>query len=77
MRALEELGLIKFIGNQLSHIISQIPEQYRLLVAVLVILWVSSIASAFIEYVSFFLREISYQRKTSNIFSEKIFKTLP
>lgn len=48
MESLTELGLIEVLGNLCVKIISTVTPQYRLLVAVLLILWVSGIASAFL-----------------------------
>lgn len=51
MRCLEELGLIEWIGIQTTALIGQVPAgKGREAVAILLILWVSSIVSAFIEY---------------------------
>ncbi|XP_061393507.1 P protein-like [Musca vetustissima] len=46
MESLTELGLIEVLGNLCVKIISTVSPTYRLLVAVLLILWVSGIASA-------------------------------
>ncbi|XP_073836781.1 P protein-like [Musca autumnalis] len=48
MESLTELGLIDVLGNLCVKIISTVSPAYRLLVAVLLILWVSGIASAFL-----------------------------
>lgn len=48
MEALTELGLIGVLGDLCIEIISRAPPDYRLLVAILLILWVSGIASAFL-----------------------------
>ncbi|XP_075163669.1 P protein-like [Haematobia irritans] len=48
MEALTELGLIEVLGNFCIRIISNISPDYRLLIALLLILWVSGIASAFL-----------------------------
>ncbi|KAM7353321.1 OCA2 melanosomal transmembrane protein hoepel1 isoform 2-T2 [Cochliomyia hominivorax] len=49
MEALSELGLIEWIGNMTENIILGVSEESRLMVAVLIILWVSAIASAFVD----------------------------
>uniref|UniRef100_T1PFL4 Citrate transporter n=1 Tax=Musca domestica TaxID=7370 RepID=T1PFL4_MUSDO len=49
MEALSELGLIEWIGNMTENIILGVGEESRLMVAVLIILWVSAIASAFVD----------------------------
>jgi len=54
MRSLEEMGLIEFIGQQTVNIISKVDEGMgRILVAVLLITWVSAIASAFIDNIPY------------------------
>lgn len=49
MESLAKLGLIDFIGNQTEAIILSVDEEYRLSVAIVIILWVSAIASAFVD----------------------------
>ncbi|KPU74378.1 uncharacterized protein Dana_GF21545, isoform B [Drosophila ananassae] len=49
MEALTELGLIEWIGNMTEHIILSVGEDQRLMVAILIILWVSAVASAFVD----------------------------
>lgn len=49
MEALTELGLIEFIGRQTVSIILSVGEGSRLAVAILIILWVSALASAFVD----------------------------
>ncbi|ALC40049.1 hoe1 [Drosophila busckii] len=49
MEALTELGLIEWIGNMTEGIILGVGEQHRLMVAILIILWVSAVASAFVD----------------------------
>lgn len=49
MEALSELGLIEWIGSMTENIILGVGEESRLMVAVLIILWVSAIASAFVD----------------------------
>ena len=41
MHGLEVLGLIAFVGDVLSSIIESVPQDYRLAVAILLIIWVS------------------------------------
>lgn len=54
MKGLEELGLIEFIGETTAHIIRGVPEgNGRLTVAILLILWVSSFVSAFIDNIPY------------------------
>lgn len=49
MESLSELGLIDWIGTQTEAIILTVNEESRLAVAILIILWVSAIASAFVD----------------------------
>ncbi|KAJ6636603.1 P protein, partial [Pseudolycoriella hygida] len=49
MEALGELGLIEWIGNQTENIIFSVSVDARLAVAILIILWVSAFASAFVD----------------------------
>lgn len=49
MESLTGLGLIDWIGTQTESIILSVNEEFRLTVAILIILWVSAIASAFVD----------------------------
>jgi len=49
MEALTELGLIGFIGLQTQNVILSVDEGSQLTVAILIILWVSAIAGAFVD----------------------------
>lgn len=49
MEALSKLGLISWIGNMTENLILQVGPESRLAVAVMLILWVSGIASAFVD----------------------------
>lgn len=49
MESLAELGLIDWIGTQTENVIMTVNEESRLTVAILIILWVSAIASAFVD----------------------------
>lgn len=49
MEALSRLGLIDWIGSQTEEIILSVPEEYRLAAALLLILWVSGLASSFVD----------------------------
>ncbi|XP_015188878.1 PREDICTED: P protein isoform X1 [Polistes dominula] len=51
MEALSRLGLIAWIGKQTERIILSVNEESRLAVAILLILWVSAFASAFVDNV--------------------------
>ncbi|CAG9576948.1 unnamed protein product [Danaus chrysippus] len=49
MEVLSKLGLIAWIGRMTETIISQVGEDSRLAVAIMLILWVSGLASAFVD----------------------------
>ncbi|CAH1642262.1 unnamed protein product [Spodoptera littoralis] len=49
MEALSKLGLISWIGSLTENLILQVGQESRLAVAVMLILWVSGIASAFVD----------------------------
>lgn len=49
MESLAELGLIDWIGTQTENVILTVGEESRLAVALMIILWVSAIASAFVD----------------------------
>lgn len=53
MEALGELGLMKTIGDAIADVIKQADEDSRLLVALLLILWVSALASSFIDNIPY------------------------
>lgn len=53
MEALSELGLIEFIGKQAVSLILMSGESSRLAVAILIIVWVSALASAFVDNIPF------------------------
>ena len=53
MKSLEEMGLIEFIGNQTKDLIALVDMSNRLSVAVVLILWVSALASSFIDNIPF------------------------
>ncbi|KAJ8707733.1 hypothetical protein PYW07_011410 [Mythimna separata] len=49
MEALSKLGLISWIGSMTETLILQVGQESRLAVAIMLILWVSGIASAFVD----------------------------
>ncbi|KRT81726.1 hypothetical protein AMK59_6276, partial [Oryctes borbonicus] len=49
MEALSKLGLIDWIGSQAHAIIMSVEQESRLAAAILIILWVSACASAFVD----------------------------
>jgi Na+/H+ antiporter NhaD/arsenite permease-like protein len=53
MEALAELKLLWYIGQLTQEAINSFHEDYRLLAAVVIILWVSALASSFIDNIPF------------------------
>ncbi|CAG7785049.1 unnamed protein product [Allacma fusca] len=53
MEAVSRLGLLKWIGQQTEEIVLNVNPESRLTVAIVIILWVSGIASAFIDNIPF------------------------
>ncbi|XP_014474138.1 PREDICTED: P protein-like [Dinoponera quadriceps] len=51
MECLSRLGFIGWIGKQTETIILSVNEEFRLAVAILLLLWVSALASAFVDNV--------------------------
>lgn len=49
MEAVERMGLIEWIGSGCEDIIKSVSKDYRLAVAIIIILWVSAITSAFVD----------------------------
>ncbi|CAG9794538.1 unnamed protein product [Diatraea saccharalis] len=49
MEALSKLGLIAWIGNMTEAVILQVNQESRLAVAIMLVLWVSGLASAFVD----------------------------
>ncbi|XP_016656534.1 P protein isoform X3 [Acyrthosiphon pisum] len=47
--ALSELGLIEWVGKQTEVIIMSVAKEYRLSVAIILVLWVSTIVSSFVD----------------------------
>eukprot|EP00746_Dinoflagellata_sp_MGD_P006918 gnl/MRDRNA2_/MRDRNA2_113639_c0_seq1.p1 gnl/MRDRNA2_/MRDRNA2_113639_c0~~gnl/MRDRNA2_/MRDRNA2_113639_c0_seq1.p1 ORF type:complete len:258 (-),score=30.47 gnl/MRDRNA2_/MRDRNA2_113639_c0_seq1:96-830(-) len=53
VECLNELGLIRAIGEGIMHVILNVDINYRLPVAITIILWISTIGSAFLESLPF------------------------
>lgn len=49
MEIVDRLGLIKLIGDVTKDLILSVPQSYQLSLAIIIILWVSGIVSAFID----------------------------
>eukprot|EP01002_Notosolenus_urceolatus_P002784 NODE_1731_length_1317_cov_9.432177_g1441_i0.p1 GENE.NODE_1731_length_1317_cov_9.432177_g1441_i0~~NODE_1731_length_1317_cov_9.432177_g1441_i0.p1 ORF type:complete len:428 (+),score=101.94 NODE_1731_length_1317_cov_9.432177_g1441_i0:3-1286(+) len=66
MECLAELGLIEFIGENVRKVVESVePGDGRLAVAVVVILWVSAFASAFIDNIPYTAAMVSVIKKIS------------
>ncbi|XP_055894217.1 P protein-like isoform X1 [Biomphalaria glabrata] len=53
MEALSELGMITTIGDVIAEIIKSVGPEHRLLLAIVVITWISAIASSFIDNIPY------------------------
>ena len=53
LQALGELGLIDWIASLVTSMVEGIDESARLAVAIIVILWISALASSFIDNIPF------------------------
>lgn len=53
MEALKELGLISWIGEGVKSILTDVDKDSQVLVAIILILWVSALASSFIDNIPF------------------------
>lgn len=53
MEALNRLNLLTWIGNGVESVIESVPPKWQLTVSIVLILWVSGIASAFIDNIPF------------------------
>lgn len=49
MEAVERMGFIAWIGSGTESLIKGVSKEYRLAVAIIIILWVSALTSAFVE----------------------------
>lgn len=66
MEGLAELGLIDFIGNGTANMIKSFPENSRQTLAIITILWVSALASSFIDNIPFTTAMIPVIKKIAN-----------
>ncbi|KAH9494559.1 protein kinase [Bulinus truncatus] len=53
MEALAELGMITTIGDVIAEIIKSVGPEHRLMLAIVVIIWISAIASSFIDNIPY------------------------
>lgn len=56
MECLARLGLVSWIGKQSENIITAVGEDYRLAVAVIIILWVSEAPDFYCQKLSYVFR---------------------
>ena len=52
-QALAELRLMEWIGEQMSNMITSVDTEYRLTAAVVIIVWISALASSFIDNIPY------------------------
>ncbi|XP_064609806.1 P protein-like [Liolophura sinensis] len=53
MEGLAKLGLIDWLGDQMGLVVSLVSDEHRLTVAIIAILWISAIASSFIDNIPY------------------------
>jgi Na+/H+ antiporter NhaD/arsenite permease-like protein len=53
MEGLQELGLIQYIGDQMVRMITMVPPENQMVVALILVVWVSALASSFIDNIPF------------------------
>ncbi|KAL8599864.1 hypothetical protein ACOMHN_038437 [Nucella lapillus] len=53
MEALVDLGLMSWLGEQMHQMIVGVPADYRLAMALLIIVWISALASSFIDNIPY------------------------
>jgi Na+/H+ antiporter NhaD/arsenite permease-like protein len=53
LEGLEQLGLVDWVGGHISNYIEQVPEEHRLVAAIVIIVWVSAIVSAIIDSIPY------------------------
>lgn len=53
VESLSELGVIKLLGDTIAALIMEFPEEQRLMLAIIMLLWVCSFGSAFLESLPF------------------------
>ncbi|XP_069006064.1 P protein [Embiotoca jacksoni] len=53
MEALTQLQLIDYIGQQTAELIKAVPEDHRLAIAIILVMWVSALASSLIDNIPF------------------------
>ena len=53
MQGLGELGLIRFIGDIMVYVVNRVDLEHQMTVAIILVVWVSAIASSFIDNIPF------------------------
>ena len=53
LQALQTLGLLNAFGELTTKLIDQFPSEYHMFVAVVILVWVSALASSFIDNIPF------------------------
>ena len=61
-QGLEELGLIGYIGDFMVDLIKMVPARHQMLVALILVVWVSALASSFIDNIPFTTATVSQLR---------------
>ena len=59
LQGLQELGLIQYIGDQMVSMIKMVPPENQMVVALIVVVWVSALASSFIDNIPFTTATVS------------------
>jgi Na+/H+ antiporter NhaD/arsenite permease-like protein len=66
IHSLQHLGVIEWIGDRVTDSISSFSEEYRLVAALVILLWVSGIASAFIDNIPYTITMVPVVLQISN-----------
>ena len=53
VQGLQELGLIQYIGDRMVGLIKMVPPDNQMVVALVLVVWVSALASSFIDNIPF------------------------
>ena len=59
LQGVQELGLIQYIGDQMVSMIKMVPPENQMVVALIVVVWVSALASSFIDNIPFTTATVS------------------
>ena len=58
-QGLQELGLIEYIGNIMVELIKRVPPDNQMLVALVLVVWISALSSSFIDNIPFTTATVS------------------